>query len=105
MLQTLNNHSMQFEIYQQNIINDFITTKDKNDNLHERIMEFAEISTLQDAKLLSKKILPTNGEACTFYTNKAKCTVINKINFFSLTYNSEDEYICFRFDDEGLNDE
>lgn len=99
----INNNLMQFEVYQQNLLNEYRDDIDKNSDLRERIMKFSKISTLMDAKLLSKEILPTNSEACTFYTNNAKCTIVNKTNLFSVIYDSEEEYICFRFDEEDFN--
>ena len=67
------------------------------DILKNRILPFEEIETIEDAKLLAKKILPINQEYTSFYSGFAKCTIINKDNLFRISLELPDEFICYDF--------
>ena len=66
--------------------------------LLERVRQFAEIDTIEDAKELAKKIIPTSQEVTQFNVGNIKCTVINRKNLFRISIDSEEEFICYSFD-------
>lgn len=63
----------------------------------DRLKHFDNVSTITEARELSKKVLPVKSEINTFDVGKAKCTVINKSNLFRITFESDEEIICYDF--------
>lgn len=63
----------------------------------ERIAQFNNVITLDEARELAKKILPTAKEECEFKIGNAVCTVINKKNIIRISLNSDKEFICYDF--------
>jgi len=76
-----------FEVDKQKKFDDFMT----------RIEPFNEVYTLEDAKTLASKIVPTSQELTTFFVGNAKCTVVNKEDNFRLSIDTADEFICYDF--------
>ena len=63
----------------------------------ERVREFDNVTTLEDAKELAKKVLPTNQELSKFYVGNAKCVVLNTKDKLRITVDSEKEFISYDF--------
>ena len=70
---------------------------EKYQNFIERIDEFKNITTLEDARELAKRILPTKQEISKFYVGNAKCVVVNTEKQFRLSIDSEKEFISYDF--------
>ena len=70
---------------------------EKYKNLVERVSEFENISTLEEAKELAKKILPTSQEMSRFTVGKSNCVVINTKEHFRISIDSPEEFISYDF--------
>lgn len=99
-----NNYSMKFVAGDTQSINQMeamrmieLQNKAKYENFKKRLEEFAKISTLEEAKNLAKKILPTANEFCVFRIGNAKCTIINKKENFRICLDTSDEFISYDF--------
>lgn len=79
-------------------------SKQANDNTEklkefmERIAPFAEVKTLDEARELAKKILPTANEINRFYIGDAKCTIINKEDMFRVSVDGPSEFVSYNFE-------
>jgi len=71
--------------------------KEKYEQFKERISQFAEIETIEDAKALSSKILPVSQEKNQFKVGLGVCTIINRSDLFRISLNSEEEFISYDF--------
>ena len=71
--------------------------KEKYEQLKERISQFANINTLEEAKKLSEKILPVAQEINKFNVGTGCCVVINKPDLFRISLDSENEFISYNF--------
>ena len=71
--------------------------KDKLDSFKKRIEPFQMVSTLEEAKELADKILPTSNEINRFYVGDAKCTIVNRVDLLRISIDSPEEYICYDF--------
>ncbi len=69
----------------------------KYENFKERIKCFQKVNTLQEAKELAKKILPTANEINIIRIGNAKCTIINNEKEFNINVETVDEYISYNF--------
>ena len=78
-----------------------IPTKAENEQKYsefiKRISAFSEITTLEEAKSLAKKILPVKLETTRFRVGAAKCVVINKEDVFRISVDSPESFICYNF--------
>lgn len=74
-----------------------IENKEKADNLAQRINMFKNVSTYNDAIKLANEIMPTTNEITTFLSGSAKCTVVKKTNLLRITYETNDDFICYDF--------
>ena len=74
-----------------------IEKKDKLNQFKNRINSFREVETIEQARDLAKKILPTAQEVNKFNVGDAKCTVLNSDKNFRVTLDSEKEFICYDF--------
>lgn len=72
--------------------------KEKVEKFKTRIAQFEEVSELEDAKALAKKILPTANEKGVFRVGNAKCTVINKADMLRISLDAPDEFIGYDFE-------
>ena len=72
--------------------------EEKSRQFKERLAKFEEISTLEDAKILAAKTVPTSKELCAFYVGNAKCVVVNNENMFRISFDTENEFICYSFE-------
>lgn len=63
----------------------------------ERISKFDTITTLNEAKELSKLILPVANDYNKFKVGNAICIIINKSDLFRVSLNSETEFISYDF--------
>ena len=70
---------------------------EKYKNFIERVSEFQNITTLEDAHELAKKILPTNQELSRFNVGNAKCVVLNTKDKLRISIDSEKEFISYDF--------
>ena len=91
-LQLLDNY-YQFEI--KNKLEN--SQEQKLKEFKERLNQFGAIETLEEAKELSKKILPVNSEFTRFNIGGATCFIINNDDLFRVSLDSKDEFICFDF--------
>ena len=71
--------------------------KEKYEKFKTRVKQFEEISTIEEAKELAKKILPIAGEKCSFRVGNAKCTIICKEDMFRVCVDGLEEFICYDF--------
>ena len=74
-----------------------MSDKEKSNELKDRMKEFTTVVTLEDAKQLANKIVPTSQELTVFYSGDAKCTVVNKSDLLRITVETKEEYICYDF--------
>ena len=79
------NAALDFEIQNANKINAF----------KERFAQFEKISTLEEAKALAARILPTANEITSFYVGNAKCVVVNRKNMLRISIDTAKEFICY----------
>ena len=70
---------------------------DKVNSFKERIAPFEAISTLEEAKELAAKVLPTANEVNKFYVGDAKCVVVNREDMLRISIDTADEFICYDF--------
>lgn len=71
--------------------------KTKYENFKKRLEEFGKINTLEEAKTLAGKILPTANELNVFRVGNAKCTIINKEDNFRICLDTNEEFISYDF--------
>ena len=91
-------NSMQFYIKQfEEIKKTKSETLKAFNNFKERILPFADVLTLAEAKALSNKILPVKSDITVFNVGGAKCTVVNKPNLFRITLENDEELLCYDF--------
>ena len=65
----------------------------------ERIQQFEEVSNIEDAKSLAKKIIPVANKITKFRVGDAKCTVINSDDIFRISVDRKDEFISYNFEE------
>lgn len=63
-----------------------------------RLMKFANVKTLEEAKELAPSVIPTRQNVCSFYVGNAKCVVVNKEHLFRVSLDTENEFICYSFE-------
>ena len=88
----VNTYNYQASEYEPEAIN-----KNKIEDFKKRIKRFGEISTLEEAKALADKILPTKMSKSRFKIGNAECIIINKPDQFRISFNSEYEFISYDF--------
>ena len=71
--------------------------KEKLNSFKERIESFKLVSTLEEAKKLAEKILPTVNEINRFYVGDAKCTIINRVDRLRICVDTNEEFFCYDF--------
>lgn len=75
-----------------------LQNKEKSERFKERIAEFANVSTLEEAKELAKQILRlTDKDIYEFNIGNSTCVVVNKDDMFRISLNSRDEFISYDF--------
>ena len=74
-----------------------VSNKEKSEELKNRMKEFMSVVTLEDAKKLASKIVPTSQEITVFYSGDAKCTVVNRADLLRITLETKEDYICYDF--------
>ena len=70
---------------------------DKYKKFMERVDEFKNVTTLEEAHELAKKILPTSQEVSSFYVGNAKCVVVNTKDKLRISIDSDKEFISYDF--------
>ena len=91
-LQLLDNY------YQFEITNKLENSQEqKLKEFKERLSQFYNIETLEEAKELSKKILPVNSEFTRFNIGRATCFIVKRDDLFRICLDSKDEFISFDF--------
>lgn len=63
----------------------------------ERVSEFKNVLTLQEAKMLANKILPTSQELSRFTVGNAKCVILNTKDKLRISIDSAEEFISYDF--------
>ena len=63
----------------------------------ERIAPFEAVSTLEEAKELAAKVLPTANEVNRFYVGDAKCVIINREDMLRISIDTADEFLSYDF--------
>jgi len=71
--------------------------RDKEERFKERLLEFKNVSTKEEARELAKKIMPVKNERTVFRVGQAQCIVLNKENLFRIIFQSKTEFISFNF--------
>lgn len=79
------------------ILNQEIQKANKIKDFKERIAAFENITTIEEAKALATKILPTANEINRFYISDAKCVVINRDDLLRISIDTNEEFICYNF--------
>lgn len=90
--QMVNGYNALFE--QKNNVD---TKKEKAEKFKQRLSEFKNIKTLEEAKVLMDKIMPVKLERTVFFVGDAKCTIISRNNMLRICYNSPTEFISYNF--------
>ena len=72
--------------------------EEKANQFKERLVKFESIATLEEAKILAAKTIPTSKEFCVFYVGNAKCVVVNNENMLRISFDTEKEFICYSFE-------
>lgn len=62
-----------------------------------RIEGFEKVGSIEEAKELAAKILPTKNPITTFYVGNAKCNVINTEDVFRICLDTNQEFLCYDF--------
>lgn len=75
----------------------FKKDEEKYNEFKTRLEKFEEITTLDEAKDLSKKILPVAKDFNKFKIGNATCIIINRDDMFRVSLDSEKEFICYDF--------
>ena len=70
---------------------------EKEQKFKERIAAFKDITTLEEARALAKKILPVAQEVNKFRIGNAKCIVLNKEEQLRICFDSGEEFIAYDF--------
>ena len=63
-----------------------------------RIEPFKTVNTLEDARKLAEKVIPTKAEVTSFYIGQLKCTVCNTEKLFRLSIDSPEEFVSYNFE-------
>lgn len=71
--------------------------KEKVDDLAKRVNMFKDIATYEDAIKMADEIMPTKSEITSFSSGGAKCTVVKKYNLLRITYETNEDFICYDF--------
>lgn len=69
----------------------------KEDKFRQRLDDFKNISTLEEAKELARRVMPIKDGRTIFRVGEAKCIVINKKDLLKITFDSKNEFINFCF--------
>lgn len=95
------NINLDIDWYKYNtVIEEASIRKEKEEKylqIKERLSKFDDIVTLEEAKELAKKVLPTAMEVSTFQVGTATCTVINRPDMIRISLETEREFICYDF--------
>lgn len=75
-----------------------IQNKEKAEKFKNRLKAFAELKTIEDAKMLAKKILPIANEMTRFKVGNARCVVISRDDLFRISVDTNDEVIVYNFE-------
>ena len=73
-------------------------------NLHKyeefkaRMKAFENVHTLEEAKAVALKILPTSNELTRFNVGNAKCTIVNRTDLLRISLDSNSEFISYNFE-------
>ena len=73
------------------------TKNEKLESFKNRLLEFKKVSSLEDAKELLQKTMPTVLERTTFYIGDAKCSIINSSKRIKICFDSKEELISYDF--------
>ena len=74
-----------------------LENKEKEKEFLKRIEPFKNVSTLEEAKELAKKILPVKEDITGFSVGNISCKIVNNENLFRISINTADEFICYDF--------
>jgi hypothetical protein len=65
--------------------------------IKQRLSQFDEVVTLDEALQLAKQILPTAMEVSSFCVGNATCTVVKRSDMMRISLETEREFICYDF--------
>ena len=71
--------------------------QEKSKDFLKRIEPFKEVKTLEEAKELASKILPTKEGLTNFCIGYISCTIINEKNTLRISVDSPEEFTCYDF--------
>ena len=70
---------------------------EKEEKFKQRISEFNNVQTLQEAKELLQKRMPVCSEKSVFNIGNAKCTIVNEENVLWISFVNDKECIYYNF--------
>ena len=70
---------------------------EKYEKFKARIKQFEDVTTIEEAKQLASKILPIEGNRCSFRVGNAKCVIINTNDLFRISVDTVEEFISYDF--------
>ena len=91
------NQNIQLSYSQQRVMQEMLSQTDKIKEFKTRIEAFKDISTLEEAKTLAKKVLPVLNEVSHFRIGGARCVVVNKPDIFRISLDTGEEFISYDF--------
>ena len=71
--------------------------KNKTLEFKERLKQFDEVESLEEALELAKKILPVKNEITRFNVGEGKCTIVNRKDNFRISLDTETEFVSYDF--------
>ena len=94
------NQSLKYSNYQITGVNGENTPNysEKINEFKNRLHNFDEITTLEEAKRIAKTVLPVSQEINHITIAGSKCTIINRPDLFRVSFNTPDEFICYNFE-------
>ena len=75
-----------------------VSNLNKYEEFKSRMKEFDTVHTLEEAKELALKILPTSNELTRFNVGNAKCTIVNRADLLRISLDSNSEFISYNFE-------
>ena len=93
-----NDYSMNEAYNKYEIQQKFDSNKvEKLNEFKERLKQFNEVESLEEALELAKKILPVKNEITRFNVGEGKCTIVNRKDNFRISLDTETEFVSYDF--------
>lgn len=74
-----------------------IEEQEKSKQFLERIEPFSTVETLDEARELAEKILPSKEGLTSFFVGNIKCTIVNKKDMLRISVDSPEMFTCYDF--------